>query len=66
MDDCAHGTESIPVVIGTCAGLTAASVLMRRKRVSRSRFVEDVVSWPRGLVESRNERGSKEASGCVR
>ena len=44
-------------VIGVWACLIFASVRMRPKRGSRSRFVKDVVSWLRKLVLSRSGQG---------
>ena len=43
-------------VVGLCAGLMSASLPMRQKKGSRSRFV----SWPRKLVVSQTGRGSRE------
>ena len=50
-------------VIGVCAGLMSASVRMRRKIASRSRFVKDVVSWLRRLGVSQSGQGSRETPG---
>ena len=50
-------------VIGACVGLMFASARMRQKKVSRSRFVKDVVSWPRQLVSSRSGQGSRGVPG---
>ena len=49
--------------IGVFAGLMSASVRMRQKKTSRSRFVKDVVTWPRKLVVSRSGQGSREVPG---
>ena len=69
----AQGTGSIRVgfyvssaVTGVCAGLMSPSARMRQKKGSRSRFVKDVVSWPRKLVVSRSGQGSREAPDRVR
>ena len=51
-------------VIGVCAGLMSATVRMRQKKGSRSRFVKvDAVSWLRRWVVSWSGQGSREASG---
>ena len=68
--NCAYGAKSFwrnplsfSAVIGVFAGLASASVRLRRKRSSRSRFVKDVVSWLRKWVLSRNGQGSRAAPG---
>ena len=50
-------------VIGLFAGFMSASVRMRRKRSSRSRFVKDVVSWLRRWAVSLNGQGSRAVPG---
>ena len=55
------GFHVFSAVIGVCVGLMSVSVLMRRKRVSRSRFV----SWRKWDV-SRNGRVSRGSSSFVR
>ena len=44
---------------GIYIGFMSAFVLMRQKKGSRSRFVEDVLSLPRKLVVSRSGQGSR-------
>ena len=58
-----EGFHVSSAVIGVVGGLTSATVRMHRKRGLRSRFVKDVASWPRRLVESQNGQGSREAPG---
>ena len=65
MVNCANGTKEhleesyvFSAVIGVCAGLMSASVRMRQKKGSRSRFVKDVVSLLRRWGVSRNGQGS--------
>ena len=48
-------------VIGVCA--CACICTDASKQGSRSRFVKDVVSWPRKFVVSRSGQGSREVPG---